>query len=515
RYEMESAKKLKESLQNSQRLTDSMLTILGSFDTCISSLNSAVLRTENGDFEAPPGKIRVNESNQRAVLFPSNTLSGWEFGGVVEYVKGGGNISLADNGHGIQLGEDGWISQSFRSEPDSLYLLTFTFTAAETDCWWSPSYLILSVPPHSTAFYLQERYGHESWETHGWGFRATTGKTNVKFSSQAQSYANIYCGPLLDAVYLKEQEHLETLADNILLNGDFEQGPYLYPKSTRGVLLHPLENRDAETSSLPGWKIKDTVKYIDIDKGNRGIEIVSGSTGGIEQRNVLSAEDNGPAAKQLSLVHETLNNNRSQCSSSKLHNNSAPSQRKSFEASKLLSKRNGEAKSSPLKLKRRIALAERLSLGGLIDRVDSSGSFRSISEDESETQGHVCYLLTMIYQNPCTEKHYKSKYCIIRGIVLRAWSQGSISISSRVIWLGDLNYRLALHYAETKRLVGKNDWEALLEKDQLRNEKKAGRVFKGWNEGKIYFLPNYKYSRNSDHYAGENVRSRSKRRTPA
>ncbi|KAH9299176.1 hypothetical protein KI387_030858 [Taxus chinensis] len=238
---------------------------------------------QNGDFEASPAKIRVNESNQRAVLSPSNTLSGWEFGGVVEYVKGGGDISLPDNGHGIQLAKDGWISQSFRSEPDSLYLLTFTFTAAGTDCWWSPSYLILSVPPHSTAFYLQERYGHESWETHAWGFRATTGKTNVKFSSQAQSYANISCGPLLDSVYVKEQEHLETLADNILLNGDFEQGPYLYPKSTIGVLLHPLEGRDAETSSLPGWKIKDTVKYIDIDKGNRGIEIVSGSTGGIEQ----------------------------------------------------------------------------------------------------------------------------------------------------------------------------------------------------------------------------------------
>ncbi|KAH9290612.1 hypothetical protein KI387_034729, partial [Taxus chinensis] len=46
RYEMESAKKLKESLQNSQRLTDSMLTILGSFDTRISSLNSAVLPTQ-------------------------------------------------------------------------------------------------------------------------------------------------------------------------------------------------------------------------------------------------------------------------------------------------------------------------------------------------------------------------------------------------------------------------------------------------------------------------------------
>ncbi|GLJ36472.1 hypothetical protein SUGI_0732370 [Cryptomeria japonica] len=44
--EMESAEKLKESLQESQSLTESMLTILGSFDRRISSLNSAMHPTE-------------------------------------------------------------------------------------------------------------------------------------------------------------------------------------------------------------------------------------------------------------------------------------------------------------------------------------------------------------------------------------------------------------------------------------------------------------------------------------
>ena len=33
-------------------------------------------------------------------------------------------------------------------------------------------------------------------------------------------------------------------------------------------------------------------------------------------------------------------------------------------------------------------------------------------------------------------------------------------------------------------------------------EKKRGHVFKGWNEGKIYFPPTYKYSENSDRYSG-------------
>lgn len=38
---------------------------------------------------------------------------------------------------------------------------------------------------------------------------------------------------------------------------------------------------------------------------------------------------------------------------------------------------------------------------------------------------------------------------------------------SRVIWLGDLNYRVALSYKETRVLLEDNDWDALLEKDQV------------------------------------------------
>lgn len=37
----------------------------------------------------------------------------------------------------------------------------------------------------------------------------------------------------------------------------------------------------------------------------------------------------------------------------------------------------------------------------------------------------------------------------------------------RVIWLGDLNYRVALSYDETKFLLEDNDWDTLLEKDQV------------------------------------------------
>ncbi|RWW24643.1 hypothetical protein GW17_00011054 [Ensete ventricosum] len=50
---------------------------------------------------------------------------------------------------------------------------------------------------------------------------------------------------------------------------------------------------------------------------------------------------------------------------------------------------------------------------------------------------------------------------------------------------------------------------------ELKIEREAGRVFNGWKEGKISFAPTYKYSQNSDIYAGETVKSKKKRRTPA
>jgi hypothetical protein len=50
---------------------------------------------------------------------------------------------------------------------------------------------------------------------------------------------------------------------------------------------------------------------------------------------------------------------------------------------------------------------------------------------------------------------------------------------------------------------------------QLRIEQRFGRVFAGWKEGRIYFPPTYKYSYNSDRYAGDDMHPNEKRRTPA
>ncbi|CDY37949.1 BnaC02g20620D [Brassica napus] len=74
----------------------------------------------------------------------------------------------------------------------------------------------------------------------------------------------------------------------------------------------------------------------------------------------------------------------------------------------------------------------------------------------------------------------------------------------RIIWLGDLNYRLNLSYEKTTDLISKKDWSKLLEYDQLVKEYKKGRAFDGWSEGTLQFAPTYKYQANSEEYTGAN-----------
>lgn len=83
----------------------------------------------------------------------------------------------------------------------------------------------------------------------------------------------------------------------------------------------------------------------------------------------------------------------------------------------------------------------------------------------------------------------------------------------RIIWLGDLNYRLNVPYDKAHELIAKSQWSKLVEKDQLLRELRRGRAFDGWNEGILSFPPTYKYEFNSDKYIKDD--SKAGRRVPA
>ncbi|KAF3658182.1 putative protease Do-like 9-like [Capsicum annuum] len=91
------------------------------------------------------------------------------------------------------------------------------------------------------------------------------------------------------------------------------------------------------------------------------------------------------------------------------------------------------------------------------------------------------------------------------------------SATSRVIWLGDLNYRIYLPEPTTRSLVNDRQWTTLLQNDQLKAELREGCTFEGWNEEEIEFAPTYKYNQDSDDYYGCNNQKgkKEKNRMPA
>jgi len=72
-----------------------------------------------------------------------------------------------------------------------------------------------------------------------------------------------------------------------------------------------------------------------------------------------------------------------------------------------------------------------------------------------------------------------------------------------VVWLGDLNYRLDMADADARRAIAARRPAALLAADQLSAERAAGRVFQGWAEGAIAFLPTYKFHIGGESYVGD------------
>ncbi|GER27917.1 Type I inositol-1,5-trisphosphate 5-phosphatase [Striga asiatica] len=89
-----------------------------------------------------------------------------------------------------------------------------------------------------------------------------------------------------------------------------------------------------------------------------------------------------------------------------------------------------------------------------------------------------------------------------------------LSESDLVIFTGDFNYRLfGITYDESRDLVSQRSFDWLREKDQLRAEMKAGKVFQGMREAIIRFPPTYKFEKGKPGLGGYD--SGEKKRIPA
>ncbi|KAL6650962.1 hypothetical protein ACP70R_009887 [Stipagrostis hirtigluma subsp. patula] len=232
----------------------------------------------NGNFEQGPNK---SEMNGTRVMGP-HSIPHWEISGFVEYIGSGqkqDDITLAvpEGSYAVRLGNDATIRQQLSVARHTYY--SITFCAART-CAQDET-LNMSVTPDSGVLPIQTVYTSSGWDCYSWAFRAkhSTAWLSIHNPGHEDDPA---CGPLVDAIAIKTLPSPHYTKDNMLKNGDFEEGPYILPNTQWGVLVPPI-TEDVQ-SPLPGWTVmSDTkvVKYVDaahhaVPRGAGAVELVAG-----------------------------------------------------------------------------------------------------------------------------------------------------------------------------------------------------------------------------------------------
>lgn len=241
----------------------------------------------NGDFETPPANGFQSEADQ-VIADGRSGIPSWKSNGTVELVesgqKQGGMILIVPEGiHAVRLGNDAEISQDLTVEKGSTY--SVTFSAART-CAQLES-LNVSVLPASQTIDLQTLYSVQGWDPYAWAFEAQDEKVQLVFRNPGME-DDPTCGPIIDDIAIKKLFVPDKPKDNAVLNGDFEEGAWMFRNTSLGVLLPT--NLDEEISPLPGWNVESNraIRYIDsyhfsVPGGKRAVELLSGKEGIISQ----------------------------------------------------------------------------------------------------------------------------------------------------------------------------------------------------------------------------------------
>ncbi|GMN50067.1 hypothetical protein TIFTF001_019235 [Ficus carica] len=220
-------------------------------------------------------------------------IPNWEISGVVEYIKSGhtqGDMLLIvpEGAYAVRLGNEASIKQKVRVIKGGFYSLTFS--AARTCA--QEEKLNVSVSPNlepndSGILPMQTMYSSNGWDSYSFGFNADASAIEIIIHNPGVE-EDPACGPLIDSVALKLLRLPKRTRANLLKNGNFEEGPYVFPNTTCGVLIPP--HIEDDHSPLPGWIIDSlkAVKYIDsehfyVPEGKRAIELVGGRESSLAQ----------------------------------------------------------------------------------------------------------------------------------------------------------------------------------------------------------------------------------------
>ncbi|KAL4033914.1 hypothetical protein IC575_007032 [Cucumis melo] len=238
----------------------------------------------NGDFERGP---KASDMNGTVVKGPY-AIPEWEISGFVEYIKSGqkqGDMLLVvpEGAFAVRLGNEASIKQKIKVVKGLYY--SITFSAARTCA--QEERLNISVAPDWGVLPMQTLYNSNGWDLYAWAFQAESDEVVILIHNPGEE-EDPACGPLIDAIAIKTLNPPKASNDNLVKNGDFESGPYVFPNASSGVLVPP--NIEDDHSPIPGWMVESlkAVKYIDSDhfsvpSGKRAVELVAGKESAIAQ----------------------------------------------------------------------------------------------------------------------------------------------------------------------------------------------------------------------------------------
>lgn len=243
----------------------------------------------NGNFEQGPKKSQMKGTK----VTDLHAIPSWEISGFVEYIKSGqkqGDMLLIvpEGTFAVRLGDEASIKTKVNVTKGRFYALSFS--AARTCA--QEERLNVSVSPNSEPrdwgmLPMQTMYSSDGWDSYSWGFKADSNEIELVIYNPGME-KDPACGPLIDSVALKTLHLPKWTRGNMLKNGNFEEGPYIFPNTTWGALIPP--NIEDDHSPLPGWMIESlkAVKYIDSDhftvpEGKRAVELVAGRESALAQ----------------------------------------------------------------------------------------------------------------------------------------------------------------------------------------------------------------------------------------
>ncbi|XP_031498469.1 uncharacterized protein LOC116263035 [Nymphaea colorata] len=239
----------------------------------------------NGNFEYGPKKSEMNGT----IVTGRYAIPNWEISGFVEYIESGhkqGDMLLVvpEGAYAVRLGNEAYIKQKVTGLVVGIYY-SITFSAARTCA--QAERLNVTVAPDSGVLPMQTIYSSDGWDSYAWAFQADFTEAEIIIHNPGVE-EDPACGPLVDSVGFRTLYPPRPTNKNLLKNGGFEEGPYVFPNTSWGVLIPP--NIEDDHSPLPGWMIESlkAVRYIDSDhylvpQGRRAVELVAGKESAIAQ----------------------------------------------------------------------------------------------------------------------------------------------------------------------------------------------------------------------------------------